>query len=175
MASLITRSFSQRAYEERVPIGAAYVLCRSRGLTPQAAVQLAEEAGAEAHSRALSWDKFKGYGHFRNWLVVTARNWVRDYFRRRCTSQLFMDDLALQPTSEAEDRELELTQLWEYLDRLPPEDREVLRLTFLEGLTLDQAAAVLEPNATGTPNARRLRVWSRRNVALSRLRSYFGL
>lgn len=175
MPSQTTRQFSERAYREGVPIGAAYVLCRNRGLLPQAAAQLAEEAAAEAHRRALVHDAFNDYQHFCNWLAVTAQNWVRDQFRRRRPLPLPDHDGWACATAEAEDWEEEaLLRLRECLARLRPADQEVLRLTFLDRLTLDEAAAVLEPNGKGSPNARRLRIMRRRDVAIRRLRDYFG-
>ena len=49
------------------------------------------------------------------------------------------------------------------------EDQRILRMTFGQNMTLDEIAAVLYPNEDASPNALRLRIKRRRDLALARL------
>lgn len=168
------RLFVERACQEGLPIGAVVVLCRNRGLIQAAALELAEEAAAEAYTRSLDRD-FESYAHCCNWLARTAINWAIDRLRqRRRVRYVRESDFGADSVSIIEGTEEDLLRLHEGIGQLPQVEQEVLRLAFFEQLTLEEMADRLEPDVQGSLNARRLRMKRKRDVAIQHLRCYFG-
>ena len=111
--------------------------------------QTAEDLTSQAFLKA--WDHLDQYrahdAPFGAWLFRIARNSVIDYYRsRRPTTPLEIDPAAHNRLSDALD---ELDQ-WEEAERvrralqgLTGEQREVLTLKFVDGLTTDEAAQVM--------------------------------
>ncbi len=166
------RVFVEQACQEGIPIGALVVRCRNRGLVHAAAVELAEEAAAEAYTRSLDRD-FESYVHYCNWLTRTALNWAIDRLRRRRPVRAVREtDCWVDAVETLGGMEEDLLHLREVIALLPVADQEVLRLAFFEQLTLEKMADRLEPNAPGSLNARRLRMKRKRDVAIERLRCY---
>ena len=97
--------------------------------------EAAESLLVEIYDRALREARtFKSKGQTAlNWLIVRARNITADHLRRRppanSTANLFM--------RKAQSPNLALA-------RLSREEREILEMTYLDGLTLRDVAGVLE-------------------------------
>ncbi len=108
------------------------------------------------------------------WLLVTANNLVRNQVRQQRRHKHFLsqlpppapaDDIA-EEVSDADERLGELASLREAFTRLRPLDRDVLTLCVVEGMSVREAASVLDV-AEGT-------VKSRLNRAKKRLGSLYG-
>ena len=168
------RLFVEQACQEGIPIGAVVVLCRNRGLNHAAALELAEEAAAEAYTRSLDHD-FESYVHCCNWLARTALNWAIDRLRQHHRTRPIREtDSWVDSVEMIEGMEEDLFRLREGICQLPQAEQDLLRLAFVEQLTLKEIADRLEPDSQGSLNARRLRMKRKRDVAIQRLRSYFG-
>jgi RNA polymerase sigma factor (sigma-70 family) len=76
--------------------------------------------------------------------------------------------------TEETDLAEELPRLRQFITQLSAQEQEVLRLTFVERLTLEEIAERIEPGSGGSVNARRLRMMRMRDVAIERLRGYFN-
>jgi RNA polymerase sigma factor (sigma-70 family) len=102
------------------------------------------------------WD---GRSAFRTWLFAVLRKTAADYRRRAWLRSLGLTrfwinhrDPEPQPDPEVRAKASEAVQmLRKALVRLPPRQREVLHLVFYHGLTVDEAAGVLDV----TPGAAR--------------------
>jgi RNA polymerase sigma-70 factor (ECF subfamily) len=119
-------------------VGPIYAFCFQRLGTRE----LAEDATSQIFVQALA--ALPGYraGTFRAWLYAIARNVVADLHRARPTVQLIEPDAASHsPDDDLLLREDEI-DLRELLDRLTPEQREVVELR-LAGLTGPEIAKAL--------------------------------
>jgi RNA polymerase sigma factor (sigma-70 family) len=171
MAAALGRSFAEQAFRDGIPVGAVLLKCRNWGVSGPRAAHVAEEAAAEAYRRALD-RPFEGDAHFRAWVTRAALNVAVDILRREARARAvpLADRLAAPPSGGESDAAL----VEAGLARLPAEEREIVRLTFEEGLTLDEIADRVLPPGGGSANARRLRVKRKRDVALERLRGYLS-
>jgi RNA polymerase sigma-70 factor (ECF subfamily) len=114
----------------------------------------AEELVQETLVRvAKHWPSFRGEASFRTWLLSILINVFRDrlaHDRRERDRQSATGDLRdmTDPREPAPDRRLlheELERvIAERVSQLPPRQREVLVLTVYEGLSVTDAAALLE-------------------------------
>ncbi len=164
------RAFTERVFLKGVPRRAVEVRCRAFGLCSDRARDLAEEAAAEAHRRAIV-RCFTSEDHYSKWVTRTALNFAIDKIRRmtRERTVIWIVASTREITSEAEvDRET----LRKALSILSDEERRVLTLTFDEGLTLDQIADTVDFGAIISPNAKRLRIKRMRDDALCKLRRF---
>ena len=162
------QSFLTRAFRDRVPIGGVGARCRNWGVLHGRAMDIAEEAAAEAYCRVLG-RSFGSEDHFRAWLTRIAMNIAVDLLRasRTRSASSLAAMAAPMPASD-----LDTADLAECLGKLAEEEQRILRMTFEEKLTLDQIADQILPPNEGTANARRLRIKRRRELALRRLRCY---
>jgi RNA polymerase sigma-70 factor (ECF subfamily) len=132
--------FDRFCATERGPVvGLAYALCGDWG----AAEDLAQDAFFAAYRQ---WSRIGSYDHPGAWVrrVVANRAVSR---RRRLTSEaVAVARLAARrrPTSEAPPLDQEV---WTAVRRLPARQAQVFALTYVDDLSLDQVAAVLQISA----------------------------
>ena len=135
---------------------------------------LAREAAQEAIARAVAAGTrgiTTGAGRLAAFVAGIARHVVTDIRRARARAPMVDIDTIPLPTSGPDPLEqlidrAQMEEVQRALDRLPPSDRELLRLCFYEGLTPGEVATHL-----GEP-AERIR--KRKSRALERLRAAFG-
>jgi RNA polymerase sigma-70 factor (ECF subfamily) len=124
---------------------------------------LAEDAAAETFARAwVALPRYKRTGApFVAWLYGIARNVAADALRRasRTDSQADLTDRAHDPW----DRHADEQALAEALAALPEEQRQVIELKYLVGLTNDEVGAALgkKPGAVNAQQWRALRALQR--------------
>ena len=125
---------------------------------------MAEDATAETFTRAWhALPRFQRTGApFAAWLYAIARNVAIDTLRRERRTEHepgAVDDLTVDPWPANDDR----IRLYESLARLPEEQRLVIELKFLVGLTNEEVAAALgkRPGAVNTQQWRALRALER--------------
>ncbi len=119
----------------------------SRVIGPRTEVEdLVQETFLQAY-RSLG--RYRGEASFSTWLLRIAVNKAIDY-HRRCREERYyqtVDDtpLAQIPSTEGEPEPLLLAKeqaerLYQYLDRLPPLYRQVLRRHYLDGFSYREVA-----------------------------------
>ncbi len=157
-------AYVESAHRAGLPQRAVWLRCRNWGVPAGLREQIAEEAAAEALARSLAHE-FRDEGHFRAWATRTAINLAIDALRRLRRDRPLPAEAA---AGEPGERRPEWEQL---LARLDCETgRAILRLSYVEGRTLDEIAARLAP-AGRSANAGRLWVKRRRDGALKVLRA----
>jgi RNA polymerase sigma-70 factor, ECF subfamily len=87
--------------------------------------------------------------HFGAWLFQVARNTVIDHYRTQRKTESLETAIATRPDPEANvkqivDRRLTREWLWSKLDRLTEDQREVIILKFIEGLSTREAAEIMD-------------------------------
>ncbi|MFE5839326.1 RNA polymerase sigma factor [Arthrobacter sp. NPDC056493] len=110
------------------------------------------------------------------WLLVTANNTIRNHTRQRRRYKAFLDQLPLpamggdvaEDFAEFSERDEQATVLRAAFSRLKPQDRDVLTLCVVEGLSVRQAAAALGI-AEGTVKSRLHRAKTRLGALYMRL------
>ena len=169
MGSALGRCFVEQAFRNGIPAAALHQKCKNWGIGGGQAVILVEEAAAEAHSRLLD-RTFENEDHYKNSVIRTAINIAVDMLRRqnRACAVPLVDELAADP----KDADTDPSLLAEGLATLSDRERNILRMTYEEGLTLDEIAARILPPSDKSLNAQRLRVKRERDLALQRLRKY---
>ena len=109
---------------------------------------LSEDLVQNVFERILKFkDKFRGDGPFKYWIFHIARNVYADQFRQNkvtITSDEIpvIADETVTPASSAGEISSE-TLLYQALDRLRPDDKELLVLTKLEGLKYREVGVLL--------------------------------
>jgi RNA polymerase sigma factor (sigma-70 family) len=110
------------------------------------------------------------------WLLVTANNTIRNHNRQRRRYKAFLDQLpppikgadVADEFADSAEREAEATALRAAFSRLKPQDRDVLTLCVIEGLSIKQAASALTI-AEGTVKSRLHRAKTRLGALYSKL------
>jgi RNA polymerase sigma-70 factor (ECF subfamily) len=124
---------------------------------------LAEDAAAETFTRAwVALPRYKRTGApFASWLYGIARNVVADVVRRsyRTEAREDLDGDAVDPWGGRDDR----LALAEAIAALPKEQRQVIELKYLMGLTNDEVGTALgkKPGAINAQQWRALRALER--------------
>lgn len=109
---------------------------------------LSEDLVQNVFERILKFkDKFRGDGPFKYWMFHIARNVYTDHFRQNKITVSY-DDIPVIADDARMDNNLTAettpeTLLHKALDRLRPEDKELLVLTKLEGMKYREVGAVL--------------------------------
>ena len=109
---------------------------------------LADDLVQDTLERALAkFALWRNSGRLEAWLLTVMHNVFTNQIRARAvrppTSEL--DELALEPAVRAAQNDrLEVVDLATALDRLPPEQREVLLLVTLEELSYEETARILD-------------------------------
>jgi RNA polymerase sigma-70 factor (sigma-E family) len=113
----------------------AYLLVRDQG----AAEDLVQTALTKAW---FVWDRLSGdpEPYVRRILVTTQLSWRR----RRWTGELPTADPPDHAVDAAQDRSVEMQDLWDALGHLPPRQRAVLVLRYFEDLTEKETARMLD-------------------------------
>lgn len=117
---------------------------RQRITNPSLAEDLTQEIWLKVHERLPT---LRDSGKLESWLYRIARNTLIDHARRSRPSEELPENLATD-TPEPELPDLR-PALLRFLDQLPAEDREALRLTEYEGLTQKQLAEHLGVSLSG--------------------------
>lgn len=118
---------------------------------PRAAEELAQEVFCRVLARLGSWPDGQALG--RAYLATAARNLLADQWRRRDLVRRADSAYAGDPSSApapADEQvlgELERQELLHALAQLPLVQRQVLRLRVFEGLSAEEAGAVLDRSA----------------------------
>jgi RNA polymerase sigma factor (sigma-70 family) len=140
--------------------------CRTH---PHTAQQRAETAAQEGLIRVLEHypaSTFQTAGHFRNTVTRAAINWaITEYGRKADGAPVPLGEYDLaDPSTEPEENWTDecLKQFRAAFEKLGAEDRELLRLKFVEGWTLERIAGHL--------NTTLHRVWYRLNSLRQQLR-----
>ena len=108
----------------------------------------ADDIVQEALTRAIEHlDRFKPGTNLRAWLIAIVRNFYLNAYARRRRERAWSsaeEELALTPSIMASQADrVALNELWSALDSLPAEQREVILLVAVEGLSYEEAAAVM--------------------------------
>ena len=125
-------------------------LCRIYGFvrsqTPDEAT--AEDLTAQTFFRALSGARsFKGDGNYRSWLFRIAHNTIVSWRAHRSKAPVAVEEVpehtdpSPSPASVVLAGE-ERSVMWRLVSSLPPAQREVLALRYLEDLTTEEIAEV---------------------------------
>jgi RNA polymerase sigma-70 factor (ECF subfamily) len=120
----------------------AYSLCRSRDVAEDLVQATCEKALANR-------DSFDPETKFQAWLLRILRNTWIDMTRRQKTAgrQVELDDvsetLSTANPGAAEDA-LTLKQVMAAIDRLPPDQREIMLLVCVEDMSYREAATILD-------------------------------
>ena len=116
----------------------------------------AEECVAETFSRFLLVLKNGGgpRAHLQAYLYRIAHNWITDYFRNKNSGPLELDEeinseTATNPKTRSSDVYLK-RQIRSALMQLTPEQRQVIVLKYLEGLSNAEVARVLKKSVGAT-------------------------
>jgi len=119
---------------------------------------LVQVALERALARSAQW---RPDGRLDAWVFGILRNaWLDELRARSRRRQVFAPEEAGAAVGEAGmERHDEALSVVEAMSRLPPEQREVVALVLVEGLTYDEAAKVLDvPQGTVTSRLSRARV-----------------
>lgn len=159
--------YAAAAFRDQVPISVLKLKCRFWCTSSGRAEDLAEEATAEAFRKSLTID-FEGQQHYRAWITRTAINAAIDIVRREAYLQAYTSQVRLESSSTQNSSSSDLHTA---LESLTEEFQTLLKLTFFERLTLEELSERLLPDDTRTPNAKRLHIKRRRDLALAELRT----
>lgn len=112
-------------------------------------VEDAEDIMIDTFAVLLSKDKtFAGRSTFKTWLFAIGRNQAKMFLRKKHTVFVSFEESKAEIFSEAADlhilQEENSRRLLEYLDRLKPEYREALMLSYFEDMTREQISAVMK-------------------------------
>ena len=94
-------------------------------------------------------NSFSGSGSFASWVFRTARNLQYDHYRKQSKNPVLYSEETMQITAEpavdssGSPREEALKQLRRALEQLPDDQREILVLSKIKGLTFNEIGAVL--------------------------------
>ena len=110
-------------------------------------IDAAEDIMIEAFSRMLARRPHLHVGGFKPYLYKTARNLALRHIRLRGRF-MSMEDLGGEPASDEEAEAVVLRDeraraLYRCLAKISPEYREALYLVYLEGMTYDEAGAIM--------------------------------
>jgi DNA-directed RNA polymerase specialized sigma24 family protein len=158
---------------ERVGIGAVFLACRNRGVAPERARDLAEEAVQQALAQAARIadleGRFESFQHFCNWAQRVAINHVRSILRHERRGRQFAEDEEVaEPAQPPEAVQL----VREFVAGLPADERDLLLASYDGGETLDELARRLLPPDDRSDSGRRSAIWRRRRALLARLRQW---
>lgn len=117
----------------------AYMFCASSSASD------ADDLAQECYLRAFrNWNRFDGRGSRQAWLFAIARNTQADWFRKRGRDAHVLERSVEEQASETSAPDLDDTEaLWQAVDRLRDEHREIVHLRFAADLSYDQIAQVL--------------------------------
>ena len=112
---------------------------------------LSEDLVHNVFIRVLRYrDRFRGTGEFRHWIFAIARNIHADHYRqaRRMNPEL-LDEVGDQFTSFPDaqkdlEHSEEIELLRKALGKLPPDKREIIVLSRLNGLKYSEIASIME-------------------------------
>ncbi len=127
--------FYRREYDRAVRL--AVVLSGSRW----GAEDLAQDAFIEAHRR---WDEIGRYENPGGWLRRVISNRSVSMYRRRLAEGRAVLRLVARSRSVLPQLEPESEETWKAVRRLPERQAQVIALTYLEDLSLQQVADILD-------------------------------
>lgn len=107
----------------------------------------AEEIATEAFR--VAWEHFKAGEQISvPWLYGVVRNLIGNEYRSRTRRGALQDRMREEFPRSAHAVDASYSEIRDAVDRLPPEHREILVMTYWEELTAPEAAAVLAVSAT---------------------------
>lgn len=128
----------------------AYSIAYWKTGNSEAALDISQEAFIRVYRKLKSFDTTKS---FLPWLHTIIKNLCLNYLKRRKRRWLvFSDFFAGKPTSEQEisreetgefEKNESKTRVWEALNRLKEEDREIIVMKDLHGMSYKEIAGVL--------------------------------
>lgn len=147
--------------------GAVQTIARSMLSSPELIAEVVQQTFVKAWRAAATFDESRD---FKPWLYSIARRTAIDVIRRESKPTAGAHDqpvdVAVHPVSF--ERTWEIYEVRQALDELPPEERTVMQLSFLVGLTHQQIAERLGV-PIGTVKSRTGRAKKRLAVALGHL------
>lgn len=114
-----------------------------------AETQAAEDIYQEVFEAFFRSDTaFESAAHLKHWLLKTTSNRCKRYFRRRSQNR----EVPFDPTADYDSRLIapetnrsgEFHDVWDFVDALPPEQREPIYLYYVEGYSTREIAAITE-------------------------------
>lgn len=118
---------------------------------------LAEDLFQETVMRAIREpSQFREEDHVLPWALTTARNLAIDTLRRRDRTASILSELALQRVDDfwqarsSQEVAARIDSLYECLDRLPAQSREMIRLRYEQEHSCSEVSSQLERSLTAT-------------------------
>ncbi len=151
----------------RLYSGAVQTVARSMLRSPELVAEVVQQTFVKAWRAAASYDDSR---EFRPWLYSIARRTAIDVIRRegRPTAGAHEQEVETAVMPMSFERTWEIYEVRQALDGLPAEERVVMQLSFLVGLTHHQIAEKLDI-PIGTVKSRTGRAKKRLAVALGHL------
>lgn len=152
-----------RAIHQRYA-GAVRTVARSMVTEPELVAEIVQQTFIKAWRSASSFDESR---EFSPWLYAIARRTAIDVLRKeaRPTTGAHEPEVEVAVSSISFERTWEIYEVRQAIDDLPPEEREVVRLSHLLGLTHPEIAARLGV-PVGTVKSRSNRAHRRLHAAL---------
>ena len=129
--------------------GKVYSLARFKGLSGQDSQDIVQETFAAVFA---SYHSFQNKSSVKTYIVSIARNKIADFYRKRYKNPETELDEEIQRPSQDEGI-IEKTDVIAQVEKLTDEQKELLHLIFTQGLSYDEAAAVMNVPA-GTIKSR---------------------
>lgn len=129
--------------------GKVYSLARFKGLNGQDSQDIVQETFAAVFA---SYHSFQNKSSLKTYIVSIARNKIADYYRKRYKSlETELDEEIGIPSQD--ENVIEKTDVSVQVDKLTDKQKELLHMIFTQGLSYDEAAAVMNVPA-GTIKSR---------------------
>ena len=147
--------------------GAVQTIARSMLSSPELVAEVVQQTFVKAWRASASYDESR---ELKPWLYSIARRTAIDVVRResRPTAGAHEQPVETAVTPMTFERTWEIYEIRQALDELPAEERVVMRMSFLIGMTHEQIAAELNI-PVGTVKSRTGRAKKRLAVALGHL------
>lgn len=98
----------------------------------------------------LNLSKFGGRSKFSTWVYSITYNFCIDFIRKRKKDKsIYMEDLAQyeERTDEIDDKEIleiELERMSEIMDQIPPNDKSILMMKYLDGMSIKEIGLTID-------------------------------
>ncbi len=154
--NLDSMSFLFERYHVRI-FNFLYKMCGDRTLS--------EDLTQEVFYKVIKYrSSYKG-GKFASWIYTIARNGLTNHYRKQKESVGSLDQVMYKLSEEHEDMNEEVTHLHNMMNKLNPQDKELLVLNKLQGIRYEELATI----TGGTTGAVKVKV----HRALKKLKTYY--